>query len=261
MNKTIGNVIVQQELVPSIYSLLIETEIALTAKAGQFVSIYCKDERRLLPRPISISSIDKNNMTIRLVYRVAGKGTAEFTNLRSDDKIEILGPLGNGFPIDEVGPWDKVILMGGGIGIPPMVGCLDALKEKGIRTYSVMGYRDSNTFLTEELSKSNGLYIATEDGSKGTKGNVLDAVSDNNVEGDIIFACGPTPMLSAIKTYALKNSIKCYISMEERMACSIGACLGCVVKTTDIDDHSKVRNKRVCKDGPVFRAEEVELGH
>ena len=101
--------------------------------------------------------------------------------------------------------------------------------------------------------------IATEDGSVGTKGNVIDAIRAEKLTADIIYACGPTPMLKALKAYAMENGIECYISLEEKMACGIGACLGCVCHSKDVDEHSNVRNKRICKDGPVFRAEEVEL--
>ena len=125
----------------------------------------------------------------------------------------------------------------------------------------VVGYRNNQTFLKEDFEAvaDTDVYIATEDGSVGTKGNVLDAVKQEKVEADVIFACGPTPMLRAIKAYALENDIPCYVSLEEKMACGIGACLACVCKSTEIDDHSQVKNKRVCKEGPVFLAEEVEL--
>ena len=147
------------------------------------------------------------------------------------------------------------MLMGGGIGIPPMLETAKAIQgEKLI----VSGYRDE-LFLTEELNAAGELYLATEDGSAGTKGNVLDAVRANRLEADVIFACGPTPMLRAIKAYALEKGIPCWISMEERMACGIGACLACVCKSTEIDGHSLVHNKRICKDGPVFLSTEVEI--
>ena len=107
--------------------------------------------------------------------------------------------------------------------------------------------------------KNAALYVATEDGSAGTKGNVLDAVRENRLEADAIFACGPAPMLRAIKAYAKEKGIRAWISMEERMACGVGACLACVCGSKDVDSHSHVHNKRVCKDGPVFAAEEVEI--
>ena len=123
----------------------------------------------------------------------------------------------------------------------------------------MLGYRDSQLFLKDEFEAFGPVYVATEDGSAGTKGNVLDAIRANGVEGAVIYACGPTPMLRAIKAYAAENGIECYISLEERMACGIGACLACVCQSKEVDHHSNVHNKRICKDGPVFAAEEVEI--
>ena len=147
--------------------------------------------------------------------------------------------------------------MGGGIGVPPILELAKQMncKEKQI----VVGYRDAHTFLKEEFEQNGKLYISTEDGSVGTKGNVMNAIQENGLDADIIYACGPTPMLRAIKSYAEENGIECYISLEERMACGIGACLACVCKTKEKDTHSNVNNKRICKDGPVFLSTEVEL--
>jgi dihydroorotate dehydrogenase electron transfer subunit len=242
----------QTKLAEDIYSMWIEAEdIVLSAKPGQFVSLYCKDGSKLLPRPISICEINKQKGTVRLVYRVSGKGTMEFADLKPQDTIEAMGPLGNGFTLEG----KKALLIGGGIGVPPM---LELAKQLNCERQIVLGYRDV-TFLDEEFTPYGNVYIATEDGSKGTKGNVLNAIRDNNLNADIIFACGPTPMLRGIREYALVKGIICQLSLEERMACGIGACLGCVCKTKDVDHHSNVKNARVCKDGPVFYAEEVEL--
>ena len=120
----------------------------------------------------------------------------------------------------------------------------------------VLGYRDE-LFLNKEFEAYGDVYVATEDGSAGTKGNVMDAIRENALEADMIYACGPTPMLRAIKQYAETNGIECYISLEERMACGIGACLGCICKTKEKDHHTNVNNTRICKDGPVFDAKEV----
>jgi dihydroorotate dehydrogenase electron transfer subunit len=226
-------------------------EIAETAGAGQFVSLYCRDGSRLLPRPISICEIDKTRGRIRLVYRIAGKGTKEFAGLKAADHIDVMGPLGNGFILEG----RKALLIGGGIGIPPI---LELAKQLSCEKNIVLGYRDI-TFLEEEFEPWGSVFISTEDGSRGTKGNVLDAIRENRLEADIIYACGPVPMLRGIKGYALEHGTKAQLSMEERMACGIGACLGCVCGTKETDHHTNVRNKRVCKDGPVFYAEEVEL--
>lgn len=249
-------VVVSQEMIAEqIYSLWLKTEkIAKEAKAGQFISMYTSDGSKLLPRPISICEIYRGKGQIRVVYRVTGKntGTEQFSRLREGDTVDVLGPLGNGFPLDVSG---RVMLIGGGIGIPPM---LELSRELECDIQIIAGYKDE-LFLDEELKMNGELYIATEDGSAGTKGNVLDAVWAHNLTADVICACGPTPMLRAVKEYAAKEGILCYLSLEEKMACGIGACLACVCRSGEIDGHSHVHNKRVCKDGPVFLAAEVEL--
>lgn len=249
-------VISTEELTSGIYSMWLEAkDMALEAQAGQFLSVYCKDGSRLLPRPISLCEIDKEKGLLRIVYRVAGKGTAELSGLQVGDQISVLGPLGNGFPLKKA-EGRTVFLIGGGIGIPPMV---ETAKQLHAKKKIIVGYRDKNLFLTEELENAGDIYIATEDGSKGTKGTVLDAIRLEGLKGDIIFACGPTPMLRAIKAYAAEHEMECYLSLEERMACGIGACLACVCQSRNVDSHSHVHNKRICKDGPVFEASEVEL--
>lgn len=248
-------VALQKEIAPGIYDMWIDTSLAADAVPGQFICLYPKDKSTLLPRPISICEADKENGRLRIVYRVAGKGTAEFSTCKAGDSIEILGTLGNGFPVEEAAG-KKVFLMGGGIGIPPM---LELSKKMQAQKQIVAGYRDKETFLKEDLEKNGTVYIATEDGSVGTKGNVMDAIRENGLQADMIFACGPLPMLRAIKTYAEEKGIPAYISLEEHMACGVGACLGCVVKTKEKDNHSHVNNARICTDGPVFEAGEVEI--
>ena len=181
----------QTEIASGIFSLWLETEsIAKEAVPGQFVSVYSKDKSRMLPRPISICEADKENGKLRLVYRVVGEGTDEFSHLTKGDQLEIIGPMGNGFPLKG----EKPLLMGGGIGVPPMVQLGKTLKANGCtQVQTIAGYRDE-LFLTEELGASGVFYVATEDGSAGTKGNVLDAVREQGIEADVIYACGPKPM-------------------------------------------------------------------
>ena len=243
----------QVQLAEGIFSMWLGAgEMAKAAVPGQFIAVYPNDSARLLPRPISICETDPEKELLRIVYRVAGEGTKEFSPCRAGDTLSIMGPLGNGFPLKD----KKALLIGGGIGIPPM---LELAKALSCEKTAVLGYRDSQTFLAEEIGKYAGLAVATEDGSVGTKGTVLDAIKAQGLKADIIYACGPTPMLRALKEYAAKEGIECWISLEERMACGVGACLGCVCHSKDVDEHSNVRNKRVCKDGPVFLADEVEL--
>jgi len=248
-----STVIEQKMIADGICSMWLDAkEVAVQAKPGQFISVYSNDKSRVLPRPISICEIDREKGTLRIVYRVVGKGTEEFSKAEAGDSFEILGPLGNGFPIEEA-KGKKVLMIGGGIGVPPMLQTAKEIEGE------VSGYRNQDLFLKEELESAGTLFIATEDGSVGTKGNVVDAIRENQIEADMMFACGPKPMLRALKNYALEKGIPCWISMEEKMACGVGACLACVCQSKDVDSHSHVHNKRICKDGPVFLSTEVEL--
>lgn len=252
MEKKTAVILSQKALTNDVFDMWLSVgDLAKEAKAGQFISLYSKDGAKLLPRPVSLCEIDKENGRLRLVYRVVGKGTTEFSCYKAGDTVEILGPSGNGFPLKG----KKAILIGGGIGIPPM---LELAKQLNCEKQVVLGYRDV-LFLNEDFAPHGEVYIATEDGSAGTKGNVIDAIRENHLDADVIFACGPTPMLRGIKAYAAEHGVEAWISMEERMACGVGACLGCVCQSKEVDEHTHVHNKRICKDGPVFLAEEVEL--
>lgn len=256
----LAQVIHQEQIADHIFDLTLQAgKIAQCAVAGQFVLVYCKNPAKLLPRPISLCGIDREKGTVRLVYRVTGEtaGTEEFSQLTAGESVRILGPLGNGFSVSG----KKALVIGGGIGIPPMLQLAKQMREEKKDTdfTVVLGYRDAETFLLKEFEMLGRTVIATEDGSAGTKGNVFDAIREQGLDADVVYACGPAPMLRALKTYALDKGIDCYISMEERMACGIGACLACVCGTKEKDAHSNVHNRRVCKDGPVFDAREVEL--
>lgn len=256
--KETATIISQECLCPGVYSMWLGTNIAKTAAPGQFVSVYSNNAARLLPRPISICEIGSES--IRIVYRILGKGTDEFSHMTKGDRLEVIGPNGNGFFAasgETIKEDSKALLIGGGIGIPPM---LELAKQLKCDVTVVAGYRSAkDMFLTKELSKAARLIVATDDGSMGTHGTVIDAIKAEGLEADIIFACGPKPMLKGVREMAVKTKIPAYISTEERMACGVGACLGCVITSTATDDHSKVNNKRVCADGPVFAASEVEL--
>ena len=250
-------VVSQEQLADGIFSMWIQTEAAKTARPGQFISMYTNDGSKLLPRPISICEIDTETSKLRVVYRVTAEktGTEQFSKMKAGDTLPIIGPLGNGFPL-EAGKGKRAFLIGGGIGVPPI---LELAKQLDCEKQIIMGYRDADTFLKEQFEENGTVYISTEDGSVGTKGNVMDAIRENGLEADIIYACGPTPMLRAIKQYAEEQGIECYTSLEERMACGIGACLACVCQSKEKDHHSNVNNKRICKDGPVFLSTEVEI--
>ncbi len=253
--KQTAKVLSQKQIAPMIYDMWIETGLAEQARPGQFICVYTRDKSALLPRPISICEVNEDKTAMRIVYRVAGLGTEEFSGYQAGEPIQILGTLGNGFPLDK-GQSKKVFLMGGGIGVPPI---LQLAKELNAEKQIILGYRDSALFLKEDMDKYGQVYVATEDGSRGSKGNVMDAIAENALEADVIYACGPMPMLRAIKCFAEEKGIEAYISLEEHMACGVGACLGCVVKTKEVDHHSHVHNARICTDGPVFEAKEVDI--
>lgn len=258
--KVKARVVSQREIASGIYDMWIETDLALSAKAGQFIGMYPHDKSTLLPRPISICELDRDKGRVRIVYRIVGKGTKEFSGYRAGDGIDILGNLGNGFPLGAA-EGKRVLLMGGGIGIPPMLQLAKDLKTEGkaAAIAAITGYRDGELFLKEDMEKYAAVYIATEDGSIGVKGNVMDAMRTYGIKGDVIMACGPMPMLRTVKRFAEEDRIETYISLEERMACGVGACLGCVCRTKEKDSHSHVRNARICTEGPVFPAEDVDI--
>lgn len=253
--KVKATVVSQNKIAEQIYDMWLETDLAGDAHPGQFAAVYPKNAATLLPRPISICEADKQQGRLRFVYRVAGKGTEEFSAYRAGDEVFLLGILGNGFPLEKA-QGKRVFLMGGGIGIPPM---LQLAKELDAEKKIVLGYRNKELFLRQDLERYGNVYVATEDGSAGSKGNVMDAIRENDLQADLIMACGPMPMLRAIKKYAEENGIEAYISLEERMACGVGACLGCVCKTKAVNHHSHVHNARICTDGPVFEAREVDI--
>lgn len=247
-----GEVLGQKEIAKGIFDLRVHApEVAGSARPGQFVNLYCRDLSRLLPRPISICQAEGEE--IRFVYRMAGEGTKEFSTLMRGDSLRMVGPLGNGFPETD----QKAIMIGGGIGIPPLY--FLAKQRQNPSDLAVLGYRDDAMFLLKEFGRTCDCRVATEDGSFGFHGNVVGLLRKEKIKADVIFSCGPLPMLRALKEYAQEEKIRLYVSLEERMACGVGACLGCVCRTTEPDEHSGVRYARVCKEGPVFDAEDVNL--
>ena len=211
-----ATVVKQQELGAGIFDLTLQTkDIAAAAKAGQFVSVYSNDPSKLLPRPISLCGIDKEKGLIRLVYRVTGEGTGteEFSKLKEGDSVKILGPLGNGFTVEE---GKTAFLIGGGIGVPPMLQLAKDINAAGNvpKMQIIMGYRDENTFLLDEFKEQAESFVSSDNGAVGTKGTVVDAIKANGLKADVIYACGPTPMLRALRDYADENGMTCYISMQ-----------------------------------------------
>ena len=244
-----------------IFSIYLKVSFASEVRPGQFVSLFVPGGRNLLPRPLSVAGADPERGIIRIVFRIAGEGTLYFSKLSAGDGVDVMGPLGNGFPL-EAAKGKRLALAGGGIGIPPLLFCADAMvgaEDGPSETVFAAGYRDSGTYLLDELERSSRVIVTTDDGSLGIKGNVTDALRSLEEQPEVIFACGPKPMLRAVRDYAKSVGAACYISMEEHMACGVGVCLGCVTATADEDPHSMVKNTRICADGPVFEASLLDL--
>ena len=253
--KTAAKIIENKRLSADVFDIRLKAgDIAAEATPGSFVTLYLRDGAHLLPRPISICESDGD--IIRLVYRVVGFGTDCFSKLVPGGTLDVLGPLGKGFDIKP----GRALLFGGGVGIPPMLFLAKEIyKKTGEKPVAVIGYRDSDTFLDKDFAPFADVVLCTDDGSLGERGNVMEVARRLSLTADNIYACGPLPMLRGVKEYSGEISAPAQISLEERMACGFGVCLGCVVKTTEVDEHSRVKNKRVCKDGPVFYADEVDI--
>lgn len=257
--KDYATLISKEQLTEGIWSIWFRTKIAAEAVPGQFILVFPGDMSRLLGRPLCICETSKDKEELRIVFRVSGAGTDSFTYLPYGAEVQLEGPLGNGYPLKECKGKKEVVLIGGGIGAPSILQLAREIKGKK-RLHAVLGYRSASQqhFLSEDFREAGAaVHIATDDGSEGTHGTVIDAINGQGLKPDLIYACGPMMMLKAVKEYAAEHDIKAYISLEERMACGVGACLGCVVKTRDEDAHSHVNNARICTEGPVFEAGEV----
>jgi len=222
--------------------------IARNAAPGQFVMVYLDNEAHLLPRPISLFDVDKTNGVITLVYAIVGVGTKIMSEWPVGHMFKMLGALGTGFDIENSGK--KAALIGGGIGTPPLFFLAKELNHKGVETDVYMGFRQTPPGFAQCFDTlSNNITIVTEDGSCKNKGYVTSFLPSNPAY-DIIYTCGPIPMLMAVAEYAHFHNIPCQVSVEERMACGLGACKGCVVKT-------RSGYQLCCAEGPVFDSKEV----
>ena len=179
-----AQILENKKIIDDVYQLTVKGDFK--PLAGQFINIKLNNEALLLRRPISV--YDANHNSLSVIYRVVGAGTKELASYKPGQELNILGPLGNGFPLVKN---KRVLIVGGGIGVPPM---LELAKQLECKKQAVLGYRNSQMFLKDEFEQFADVYVATEDGSAGTKGNVLDAVRENNLTADVIFACGPTPV-------------------------------------------------------------------
>ena len=235
-------------LTESIFRIILEGDTSAVTAPGQFVNI--KLPGRFLRRPISICDAENGELT--LIYKVVGEGTADMAAMQPGTQLDILTGLGNGYDISKAG--DCPVLLGGGVGIPPLYMLVKKLIAAGISPTVILGFNTKDEIFYEEEFRALGckVLVTTVDGSYGIKGYVTNAIYQALAavgcsQFSSYFTCGPTPMLKAVH-----KTLKCsgQLSLEERMGCGFGACMGCSIK---------VRNgyKRVCKDGPVFSSEEL----
>jgi len=247
-----SKIIKNEKITANIFDMTIEMPgIVNSAKAGQFINLYTDLSNLLLPRPISICSIDKSEGTIRIVYQKVGKGTEYFSSLQPGQNIKVMGALGNGFNVPETK--GVHIAIGGGMGTPPLIELVKSLQGEVI---VFLGFRTGSILADEFIKMGAKVYIATEDGSKGFTGNVIELIKHINPKVDFVYSCGPATMLCHVSKWAEEKDIKAQISMEARMGCGFGACVGCTVKVKKAKS-TDWENQRVCKDGPVFLSDEV----
>jgi dihydroorotate dehydrogenase electron transfer subunit len=234
-------IISNKALTDTVYRMELAGDTSAITKPGQFVNI--KLEGQFLRRPISICDWDENSIT--LIYKVVGVGTRQMSRMEPGKKLDLLVGLGNGFDMSKSG--DKPLLIGGGVGVPPMYGLCKRLIAVGKPVTMIMGFNTAAEILYADEFRALGadVIIATADGSVGVKGFVTNAM--DGVDYSYFYTCGPEPMLKAIDKVATTSG---QLSFEERMGCGFGACMGCSCKT-------KYGNKRICKDGPVLEREEI----
>ena len=248
-------VVSQQEIAPAIFELLLQGEMVEAMKAGQFLHLRVPDDAHLLRRPISISSIDKANKQCHLIYRIEGSGTAIFSTLKAGDSLDVMGPQGNGFDLSDLEQHSRVLLVGGGIGVPPLLEVAKQLHERGVDVTTVLGFATKDAVILEdELAEFGQVFVTTDDGSYRTQGNVSVVIDEFDTEFDAIYSCGAPGMMKYINQ-TFYDHPRAYLSLESRMACGMGACYACVLKVPE----SETVSQRVCEDGPVFKTGTVVL--
>lgn len=234
---------------------------------GQFINIRIGNGKEfMLRRPISISEIDRGENLVTIIFRINGEGTKFLADIEKGNDIDVIGPLGRGYDIFSLTKGQTALLVGGGIGVPPLYELAKQFNQKGIKTVHILGFNTKDEiFYEEEFSKFGETFISTVDGSYGTKGFVTDVLKEKEINFDKYYSCGPITMLKAL--IELNKDKEGYISLENRMACGIGACYACVCKKVKKEkkndlvkyDDKKVEYTRVCYDGPVYKVGDVEL--
>lgn len=258
MRKEMMTVIRQENIAKNIFKLILRGSLVQEMKnPGQFVHLKVGEGiDSLLRRPISICDIDHEKNEFTMIYRSEGKGTSKLASFQEGDQVDVLGPLGNGFPLSETSNGETAILVGGGIGVPPLYQLSKRLKERGVKVIHVLGFQSKDVvFYEKEFSELGETYIATVDGTHGTKGFVTSIIDEKALSFDTLYSCGPTPMLKALEEKFSHK--KGFISLEERMGCGIGACFACVCHTQE--DPNGFSYRKICSDGPVFPFGEVVI--
>ncbi len=226
-------------------------------QAGQFIDIKVPRQDLLLRRPISLCAIDHKNSQVTVIIRSSGEGTSSIVNQKLGDTLDVIGPLGHGFPTDFLKPRQTALLIGGGIGIPPLYELAKRLTQHRVEVIILLGFQSAqNVFYVQEFSPFGQVHIATDDGSLGTRGTVETLLNDK-LKGrafDAVYACGPKG-LNRMVNDRFHEHPHAYVSLEERMACGVGACAACVCQKAA----NPQQNVKVCDDGPVFQTGEVKL--
>ncbi len=242
-------IVAQQEIAKNIFELTVTGSLVEEMnEPGQFVHVRVADSfEPLLRRPISVAKIDKEALRFTMIYRAEGRGTNVLAQKSAGETLDVLGPLGHGFPVEEA--TQKAYLIGGGIGVPPLYELALQLNARGVETVHILGFESQAAVFYEAKFRALGdTHIATVDGSHGTEGFVTHILNALPSDFDTYFSCGPTPMLEAVQwAYPEKKG---FLSYEQRMGCGIGACFACVCRTTK----SETDYIKVCSDGPVFPA-------
>ena len=244
-------VLKKAEIAPGIFDLVVLfPQAAQIARPGQFAQFLVPG--KTLRRPISICGIDREAGTLRFVFQVRGEGTRELSRILPEETVNLLAPLGKGF--EPGGTFHRAVLVGGGIGVPPLLAAAEQLGESAVLA---AGFRSADGVILVKDFEALGCrtLVATDDGSAGHHGPVTELLRD--LPFDAAFACGPKPMLRAVAGIARERGVPCWVSMEERMACGIGACLGCAIK---LRGENGAYYGHVCKDGPVFDAGQIVWG-
>jgi dihydroorotate dehydrogenase electron transfer subunit len=253
-------IIENKKVAHGFYKIRIESAyLAKNTNPGQFLEVKCSDSNKpLLRRPLGAHRILKNG--VEMLYEIVGKGTELLSNKNKGENLDIIGPLGNGFTLPRTSKHEfrTPILIAGGIGVAPLLALAEKIALNRPGSHVIIGAKTKNGILCEKEFKDLGCFVmvSTEDGSKGHKGYATSILKHLlktiNCQSSAIYACGPCPMLKAVSQMARLINAPCQVSLEERMACGVGVCLGCPVKIKGQE------YKMVCKDGPVFNSEEIE---